>query len=389
MACTAFTAPVVYTPERIPNGVVLVEDDRIRAAGSREAIEIPSGAAVVDAPDGVLVPGFVDIHIHGAGGRDLMETSREAVETVSRVLARHGVTSYFPTTVTAPERDLDRALALLAGCIDDCALRPTAASQPLGIHMEGPFISPRRPGVQPLDAIAEPALDAYRRFSEAAGGKLRIMTIAPELAAAPEVIAEMIREGVRPSIGHTDATFEQAERAAAAGVRQATHTFNAMRPFGHRDPGVIAAILTDPRLRAELIADGVHVDPAAIRLLYQCKGDSGIVLVSDAISGTGMPDGVYPLAGFMAEVKEGVCRYRGALAGSVLTLDRAVRNMRQFAGLRPEQALRMATRNPAELLGIQDRKGVLREGADADLVVLDPELHVRAVYARGLPVTLQ
>ena len=388
MAVKAFLAASVYTPDPIANGVILVEDDRILAVGSRDAVDIPAGTARVDAGDCVIAPGYVDIHIHGAGGHDLMEASREAVEVVSRTLARYGVTSYFPTTVTAPEGRTVQALESLAALIDDTAATPTGAAQPLGIHMEGPFISPQRRGVHPVESIAEPALEAYQRYARAAGGKLRIMTIAPELAAAPEVIAEMLRSGVRPSIGHTDASFEDAERAAAAGVRQATHTFNAMRPFGHRDPGVIGAVLTDARLHAELIADGVHVDPTAIRLLYQCKGDWGIVLVSDAISGTGMPDGLYPLAGLMAEVKDGVCRYQGALAGSVLTLDRSVRNMRRFLGLRPEQALRMATRNPAQLLGIADRKGILKPGADADFVILDAELEVRAVYARGIAVTI-
>ncbi len=388
MALTAFLAATVYTPDPIANGVVLVEDDRIVAVGPRDAVDIPAGAARVDAGNSVIAPGYVDIHIHGAGGHDLMEASHESVEVVSRTLARYGVTSYFPTTVTAPEGRTVQALESLAACIEDAAATPTGLAQPLGIHMEGPFISPQRRGVHPVESIAAPALDAYRRYARAAGGKLRIMTIAPELAAVPEVIAEMLGSGVRPSLGHTDASFEDAERAAAAGVHQATHMFNAMRPFGHRDPGVIGAVLTDARLHAELIADGVHVDPAAIRLLYQCKGDWGIVLVSDGISGTGMPDGLYPLAGLVAEVKDGVCRYQGALAGSVLTLDRGVRNMRRFLGLRPEQALRMATRNPAELLGIADRKGILKPGADADFVILDAELEVRAVYARGRAVTI-
>jgi N-acetylglucosamine-6-phosphate deacetylase len=252
--------------------------------------------------------------------------------------------------------------------------------------MEGPYISVKRRGVHPAESIIEPTLEAYRAMARAAAGKLRIMTIAPELAASPGVIAEMVRDGVRPSIGHTDATFEQAEHAVELGARQATHMFNAMRPFFHRDPGVIGAVLTDRRIKAELIADGVHVDPTAIRVLYQSKGDDGIVLVSDGLSGTGMPDGLYPVAGFLVEVKDGICRYQGTLAGSVITLDRAVRNMRRFLGIRPEQALRMATLNTAELLGIASRKGRLAAGADADLVVLDSELRVQAVYARGLPV---
>ncbi len=386
MAPLAFLGSVVYTPDPIPQGVVLVEDDRIVAVGALDQVAIPSNAFLIDAGEGFVAPGFIDIHVHGAGGRDLMEPTREAVETVSRTLARFGTTSYFPTTVTAPQTDILRSLDLLARCIDEAARTPSPAAQPLGIHMEGPYISLKRRGVHPVDSITEPTLEGYRRAAQAAQGKLRIMTIAPELAQSPQVIAEMIRDGVRPSIGHTDATYEEAERAVELGARQATHTYNAMRPFVNRDPGVLGAVLTDPRIRAELIADGVHVDPASIRLLYLAKGDDGIVLVSDGISGAGMGDGVFPVAGFEVEVKDGVCRYQGALAGSVVTLDRAVRNMIRFLGLRPEQALRMATCNTARLLGIDDRKGVLQPGADADIVLLDPQLNVQAVYARGIAV---
>jgi N-acetylglucosamine-6-phosphate deacetylase len=386
MPSLAFLGSVVYTPDPIPQGVVLVEEDRIVAVGSREQVPIPATAFLIDAGQGFIAPGFVDIHIHGAGGRDLMEPTREAADTVSRTLARFGTTSYFPTTVTAPRTDILRSLEFLAGYIDDAAKAPTAAAQPLGIHMEGPYISVKRRGVHPVESITEPTLEGYRLMARAAQGKLRIMTIAPELAASPTVMSEMIRDRVQPSIGHTDATYDEAERAVALGARQATHTFNAMRPFVNRDPGVLGAVLTDGRIKAELIADGVHVDPTSIRLLYSAKGDDGIVLVSDGISGTGMPDGEYPVAGFVVEVKDGVCRYQGALAGSVLTLDRAVRNMIRILGLRPEQALAMATRNTARLLGIEGRKGVLQAGADADLVLLDPQLHVQAVYARGVAV---
>ena len=385
---TAFIAATLYTPDPIPHGVALVEDGRITAVGAREEVSIPASARIVDLGDASLAPGFIDIHVHGAGGRDLMEPHREAVETVSRTLARHGTTSYYATTVTAPQGDILKSLGFLAGYIGETERSPAAAAQPLGIHMEGPYISVKRRGVHPVESITEPTLEAYRRMARAAEGKLRIMTIAPELASSPEVIEEMVANGVRPSIGHTDATFEETERAVELGARQATHTFNAMRPFGHRDPGVIGAVLTDRRIKAELIADGVHVDPTAIRVLYQSKGVDGIVLVSDGVSGTGMPDGLYPVAGFLVEVKNGVCRYQGALAGSVLTLDRAVRNMCRFLGLGPAQVLPMATRNTAELLGISDRKGVLRPGADADLVALDAELNVKAVYTRGIAVAV-
>lgn len=383
---TALLASTVYTPDPILDGVVLVEDGRIAAAGTREQVSIPKGARVTLLGEKVIAPGFIDIHVHGAGGRDLMEPTREAADTVSRTLARYGTTSYYATTVTAPQGNTLRTLEFLAAYIAEREKTVRPAAQPLGIHMEGPYISVKRRGVHPVESITEPTLAAYRRMAQAAGGRLRIMTIAPELAASSEVITEMTRSGVRPSIGHTDATYEQAERAVELGARQATHTFNAMRPFGHRDPGVIGAVLTDPRIKAELIADGVHVDPTAIRVLYQAKGASGIILVSDGMSGTGMLDGLYPVAGFLVEVKDGVCRYQGALAGSVLTLDRALRNMRRFLGLSLAEALPMATRNTAELLGIADRKGVLKPGADADLVVLDAEGSVQGVYVRGVPV---
>jgi N-acetylglucosamine-6-phosphate deacetylase len=232
--------------------------------------------------------------------------------------------------------------------------------------------------------LVDPTLDAYRYFAEAAKGKLRIMTIAPELTHAPEIMKEMISSGVQPSMGHTDATFEEADRAVKLGVRQATHMFNAMRPFGHRDPGIIAKVLTDPSVKAELIADGVHVDPKAIELLYRSKGAEGIILISDGISAVGMPDGEYEVIGLHVQVKDGACTYDGHLAGSIVTLDRAVRNMIQFVGASPAEAIRMATLNTAELMGVSDRKGQLKEGADADLVILDADLNVKQVYTRGL-----
>jgi N-acetylglucosamine-6-phosphate deacetylase len=212
------------------------------------------------------------------------------------------------------------------------------------------------------------------------------MTIAPELANATEVIKEMIRTGVQPSMGHTDATFDIADRAAQLGIRQATHMFNAMRPFGHRDPGVIGKVLDDPGIAAELIADGIHVDPQTIRVLYRCKGRDGIVLISDGISATGMPDGNYTVGILNVEVKDGACRYEGHLAGSVLTLDQAIRNIHQLVGVPLEEAIQMATLNTARLMGLEGRKGAIREGADADLVIWGSDLQIRQVYARGVAV---
>jgi N-acetylglucosamine-6-phosphate deacetylase len=314
-----------------------------------------------------------------------MQPDRDALDTVCTVLARFGTTSYYPTTVTAPTECIRRAVEFLAGYIGETEKRPTGASQPLGIHMEGPYISVKRRGVHPPPYIVEPTLKAYQEFAKAAGGRLRIMTIAPELAGAPEVMREMLATGVHPSIGHTDSTFAEAARAVEMGARQATHMFNAMRPFGHRDPGVIGEVLTDARVMAELIADGVHVDVKAMELLYKCKGRDGIVLISDGISAVGMPDGNYQVGGLNVEVQGGVCRHEGALAGSVLTLDRAVRNMHTLVGVPLAEAIRMATLNTARLMGLEGRKGSLTPGADADLVVMDDALQIQQVYVRGIP----
>jgi N-acetylglucosamine-6-phosphate deacetylase len=385
MPSTVFIADTIYTPERIDNAAVVIEDGLIAAAGPREQVTVPANAREVRLDGGFLTPGFIDTHNHGAGGRDVMEATRDSLDVVCEVLARYGTTSYYPTTITAAVVDIRRQVEFLAEYIEQTE-RQAAGAQPLGIHMEGPYLSEKRRGVHPPEYLVEPTLEAYRDFAQAARGRLSIMTIAPELANATEVIEEMVRTGVQPSMGHTDATFDIADRAAQLGIRQATHMFNAMRPFGHRDPGVIGKVLDDPSIAAELIADGIHVDPQTIRVLYRCKGKDGIVLISDGISATGMPDGNYTVGILNVEVKDGACRYEGHLAGSVLTLDQAIRNMHQLVGVPLEEAIQMATLNTARLMGLEGRKGAIREGADADLVIWGSDLQIRQVYARGVAV---
>ncbi len=362
---------------------VVVDDATVIAVGREEAIELPTQAREVAIDSGHLVPGFIDTHNHGAGGRDVMQAERDALEHVGLTLARFGTTAYYPTTVTAPTDKTMHAVEFLA---DYIAGGNFAGAEPLGIHMEGPFISKVRRGVHPPEHIVEPTLAAYKAYAQAASGRLSIMTIAPELAAAPELIREMFDTNVKASIGHTDADAAQALAAVDLGARQATHMFNAMRPFGHRDPGVIGAVLTDQRVRAELIADGIHVDPKAMEVLYRAKGAEGAVLISDGISAVGMPDGRYDIGLMTVDVADGTCMYEGKLAGSVLTLDRAIRNMVELVGVPLPDAVAMATRNPAEMMGIADRKGSLQTGADADLVWLGDDLTVRQVWRRGVPV---
>ncbi len=257
----------------------------------------------------------------------------------------------------------------------------------LGIHFVGPFINPVRRGVQPAEFIQLPSAELLGKFINAAGGHAQILTIAPELLGAMRCIDAAHESGLVVGIGHTDATYEQARAAIARGAHHATHVYNAMRPFSHRDSGVIGAVLTTPELTAELIADGVHVDETAVRLLLQAKGAGGVILISDGISATGMPDGKYALGSVEVTVSGGICRDRdGRLAGSTLTLDRALRNIVAL-GASVGDAVRMLTLNPAKLLGIEFKKGALRTGADADIVLLSEALEVTQVWTRGISQT--
>jgi N-acetylglucosamine-6-phosphate deacetylase len=265
------------------------------------------------------------------------------------------------------------------------------AAELLGIHLEGPFLSAERRGVHPAEHLQKPSPALFEKFWEASGETVKVLTLAPELEGAPELQALAQGKGVKVALGHSDATFEETERAIAAGASHAVHLFNAMRPFAHRECGIIGAILTDDRASAEVIADGVHVAPAALRLLLRAKGATHILLVTDATSATGMGAGKFRLGEmeiFVSEdpqTKSLACRNaEGKLAGSVLTQDRAVRNMAAFTGASLREAVTMASWNPARVLGIADRKGCLKPGADADVVLLEADGTLRGTMAHGI-----
>ena len=370
----------------ITNVGILIRDGVIEAIGSREDMTLPSGAAEISAAGQTAIPGFIDVHIHGAGGHDVMEGTGEAMSTVARMLARHGTTSFVATTVTASPDDTCRSVEGIARYITQQfeTLQPKA--EVLGVHYEGPFINKARRGVHPAEWVQLPSAELLQRFLQAAAGKARILTIAPELLGAAPCIHAAREAGVVVAMGHTDATYEQARAGIAQGARHAVHVYNAMRPFSHRDSGVIGAVLTSPEVTAELIADGIHVEEAAMRLLLQAKGTGCVILISDGLSATGMPDGKYMLGNFEVTVAGGVCRNaEGKLAGSTLTLDRALRNVVGLGVSLPD-TVRMLTANPAKLLGIEFKKGALRVGADADIVTLDENLQVTNVWTRGVPL---
>ena len=392
MSWLALAADRIITPlEIVQDGVVVVEDRVIRAVGPRQSTDLPRGARLVELRNKILAPGFIDIHIHGGAGHDLMEGSNEAVEVIARSIVERGTTSFLPTTLSAPAETLRHSLADLHSVLASWnAAHDGPMAEPLGIHLEGPFISAECRGAHPREDLQIPSNNLLQQFLDAAGGWLRILTLAPELEGALELQQYALRKGMRVALGHSGATCEQALRAIDAGASHAVHVFNAMRPFAHRDPGIVGAVLTDDRVMAEVIADGVHVAAAALRLLVRAKGVDRTVLVTDAVSATGMCPGRYLLGGMEIvlgdDPRTGLpcCRNReGALAGRVLTQDRAICNMVAMAGVSLQDAVRMATYNPARVLGIEQRKGWLGEGADADLVVLQPDGTVAGAMVQG------
>src|SRR5215469_1669832 len=314
-----------------------------------------------------------------------MEPSGDALSAVEKLLHKHGVTTYFPTTVTAPVGLTLSALERLADAIEQAEHSPDLAdrARPVGIHIEGPFISHKRPGVHPLKDLLPPTLEMFERFWQAARGRIKVMTIAPELDGAKEVIAEAARRGVCVSMGHSDADTKAAQSGIAAGVRHATHTFNAMRPLDHREPGILGEALADGRLSAEIIADGIHVDPLIVALFLRAKGPEASILVTDATAATGMPDGKYRLGSLDVDVADGKCMSNGKLAGSVLTLDKAVRNVMKFANWDLQRAVRLATLNAARATGLGAKTGTITPGAPADIVALSSDGEVRRTIVQG------
>jgi N-acetylglucosamine-6-phosphate deacetylase len=322
----------------------------------------------------MLAPAFLDVHIHGAAGHDVMEATPEALSAVGGFLATRGTGAFLATTVTAPLDATLRAVAGLARLIEKPELIEARSSKdqpvalPVGIHLEGPFLSHAKCGVQPREHMLAPDIATFDRLFEAAEGKVRLMTLAPELPGAVELTAHATARGVRVSLGHSNAIAAETRAAIGAGAISATHTFNAMRALDHREPGILGVVLTTDSLYAELICDGIHTAPEMVRLWYRAKGPDRGILVTDAMSATGMPDGEYQLGGFAVQVANGRAMARGVLAGSVLTLDRALMNFLEFTGARVEEALRLLTVNPAAMTGLASSIAV---GEAADLVAVD------------------
>ncbi|WP_246125655.1 N-acetylglucosamine-6-phosphate deacetylase [Alkalicoccus halolimnae] len=327
-----------------------------------------------------LLPGFIDTHIHGAAGADVMDGTAEALKIMQQALPKEGTTGFLATTLTASPEALNKALTEAAKAIKESR----GGAGLLGIHLEGPFINVKRAGAQPVQWVQLPDRNLFRQFQETSGKNIRIVTLAPELAGSSGLLEEIKKSGGIASAGHTDAGFAEMEEAVEAGVSQVTHMFNAMRGLHHRDIGTAGAALLKDEIFAELIADGIHVSPAAVSLLYKNKGAEKVLLITDAMRAKSMAEGTYTLGGNKVHVKNGQAVLEdGTLAGSVLKMNEACRNMMSWTGCSIEEIVQMSAVNPARRLGLSDRKGRLSAGMDADFTIVDEDWNVLEVYIGG------
>jgi N-acetylglucosamine-6-phosphate deacetylase len=335
---------------------------------------------VFDHGDDLICPGLVDVHIHGGAGHDAMDDAPETMDGISRYLAAGGVTAFLATTQTAPRKDLLTSVKRIA----EAAESGLGGARLLGLHLEGPYLSEERRGAQHVDAIRAPDTEELGSLHAAAGGLLRIVTLAPEVPGALEAISWLADHGVVASAGHTDADYETALAAFGHGLSHVSHLYNGMRGLHHREPGILGAALTDGRVSVELIADGHHVHPAALRLAALCKGPAKTVLVSDSIKPAGLPDGEYTYRGRRMVLSDGLVRLPdGVIAGSSIRLNDAVRVMVEEAGFSVSEAVQMASHSPARVLRLTPGKGRLAEGSDADVTIMDWGFNVKETIVGG------
>jgi len=362
-------------------GVVAVEDGKIGSVCHESKFVSMGGDFVIDCAGHFVCPGFIDLHNQGAGGFTVMDGSEEHVSGMCRAHAEHGTTGLLLTPLVE-----DETFRILLPKLAGTAGKDTGGAAVLGIHAEGPFLNPKRLGCMPRNAVREPDPGLLDEILELCGGKLVEMTVAPEMPGALEIILKLARNGVVPSLGHSDATLGDVLRAVDHGASHVTHFFNAMRPLNHREPGLAGAALYSTELSVEVIADGFHIHPWILGLVVQNKGVRLTCLVTDAMPVMGLGDGEHLSLGRRVKLENGrlsLADDPSVLAGSVLAMDRAVANMVNMVGLSVSDAVAMASATPAAVLGIEDRKGRLEEGFDADIAVLDRRYENRLTMVGG------
>lgn len=362
---------------------VLIEDEKIAKVGPKTELPQDYSGTVFEVPDGcVIAPGFIDVHIHGAYGSDAMDATFEALDTMATGLVKEGTTTFFATTMTQHPEAIEKALKNTGDYI--ATENKPGKAEVAGIHLEGPFVNPIRKGAQPEEYIINPDIELFQKWNELAQNHIRLVTMAPERDGGYEFVKQATEQGVVVSIGHSDANFDEIEKAIDKGASHITHLYNGMKGLHHREPGTAGASLLFNQLHTELIVDGFHIHPKMVDLALRVKGLDRALLVTDSMRAKGLEDGVSELGGQTVYVKNGKATLEnGSLAGSILKMNDAIKNVMEFANLSLWDSIKLATINPAREFGLDNRKGTIKEGKDADLVVLDPKVTPLLTIARG------
>lgn len=375
----------VITPDKIfAPGIVLVEDGRIQFVGAMTDAEPNTNAQIIDATGQFVLPGFIDTHVHGSGGDDVMTDGAAGIQRAARNMLRYGTTAWLPTTIAARHEEI--LFALTETRKAEATAEPIA--QILGLHLEGPYINLKFKGAQPDEGIRDPNFDELDELLKAAAGRIKVITLAPELPGSMEMIRLLKANNIVASLGHSECDYDTALAAIDAGATYATHLFNAMSGVHHRKPGLAACCLNEPGICAELILDGVHVNPQMARLAARNKGRDGLALITDATTAQGCGDGIYQLGKFQVNVRGALCTLMDGItiAGSVLTMNQAVKNAIAFTGMSLVDVAYMAALMPAKRCGVADRKGSLEVGKEADIAILQADYSVAATIVNGAVV---
>lgn len=374
----------IYAEDQlIKNGYLKLENQKIAQYGSIETLTSIEKFFVIEVPSSFkAVPGFIDVHIHGINGADVMDATYDALNTMAQALPKEGTTSFLATTITQSIDAIEKSLMNAGNYITQP--QESGKAEILGIHLEGPFINKDRAGAQPAEFIIDPNIELFKRWNTLSKNKIKLVTLAPERPGGLEMVKYFKKYGIIASIGHSDATYEEAIEAIKAGANHVTHLFNRMSGLHHREPGVVGAALLQKELIAEIIVDGIHIVPEMVKLAFQQKGKQGIILITDSMRAKCLNNGVYDLGGQAITVKdEKALLDSGTLAGSILKFSDGVKNMLKFTGCRLEDIIEMVSVNPAKQLNVYDRKGSIALGKDADIVLLNDQNEVALTYCRG------